>query len=111
MRPCSTRHAGSFRPSLIIVPVGVGSLAAAAARAGAEAGIPVVGVEPDTAACLTASLAAGSPTAVANPGTVMAGLDCAEISPTAWPTLAAGIAGMVTVTDSESRAAMAELAE
>ena len=41
----------------------------------------------------------------------MAGLDCAEISPTAWPTLAAGIAGMVTVTDSESRAAMAELAD
>ncbi len=102
---------GQFAASLIIVPVGVGSLAAAAARAGADAGIPVVGVEPDTAACLTASLAAGSPTAVANPGTVMAGLDCAEISPTAWPTLVAGIAGMVTVTDSESRAAMAELAE
>ena len=50
---------GQFAASLIIVPVGVGSLAAAAARAGADAGIPVVGVEPDTAACLTASLAAG----------------------------------------------------
>jgi diaminopropionate ammonia-lyase len=101
---------GQFAASLIIVPVGVGSLAAGAARAGAVAGVPVVGVEPATAACLTASLAAGTPTTMANPGTVMAGLDCAEISPMAWPTLAAGIAGMVTVDDGEDRAAMSELA-
>jgi diaminopropionate ammonia-lyase len=70
----------------------------------------VIGVEPATAACLTASLAAGEPTAVTNPGTVMAGLDCSEISPTAWPTLASGIAGMVTVSDSEAQSAMGELA-
>jgi diaminopropionate ammonia-lyase len=101
---------GQFPATLIVVPVGVGSLAAGAARAGANAGVPVVGVEPATAACLTASLAAGTPTSVVNPGTVMAGLDCAEISPTAWPTLAAGIAGMVTVDDGEARTAMAELA-
>ena len=52
----------------IVVPVGVGSLAAAAARHGAERGVPVTGVEPAAAACLTASLAAGEPTAVADPG-------------------------------------------
>ena len=101
---------GQFPATMIVVPVGVGSLAAAAARAGAAAGIPVVGVEPATAACLTASLAAGEPTPVANPGTVMAGLDCAEVSPTAWPTLLPGIAGMVTVSDAEARAAMESLA-
>jgi diaminopropionate ammonia-lyase len=45
---------------VIVVPAGVGSLAAAAARHGAEARIAVVAVEPVTAACLTASLAAGA---------------------------------------------------
>jgi diaminopropionate ammonia-lyase len=95
---------------VLLVPVGVGSLAAAAARFGAHAGIKVIGVEPETAACLTASLAAGRPTAVPNPGTSMAGLDCAEISPAAWPSLRAGIHGMVTVTDAETHAAMRELA-
>jgi diaminopropionate ammonia-lyase len=69
-----------------------------------------VGVEPETAACLTASLAAGEPTAVSTPGTTMAGLDCAEVSPAAWPTLRAGIAGTVTVNDEQAHAAMAELA-
>jgi diaminopropionate ammonia-lyase len=95
---------------LVLVPVGVGSLAAAAARHGADAGVPVVGVEPDTAACLSASLLAGAPTPVPTPGTTMAGLDCAEVSPAAWPSLLHGIAGTVTVTDDEAAAAMRELA-
>jgi diaminopropionate ammonia-lyase len=96
---------------LILVPVGVGSLAAAAARFGASAGVRVVGVEPVTAACLTASLAAGRPAAVPTPGTTMAGLDCAEVSPAAWPSLRAGIDGTVTVGDAEVHAAMGELAD
>jgi diaminopropionate ammonia-lyase len=40
----------------------------------------------------------------------MAGLDCAEVSAAAWPTLHRGIAGMVTVGDDEAAAAMATLA-
>ncbi len=95
---------------LILVPVGCGSLAAAAARHGAATGAAVVGVEPETAACLTASLAAGTPTQVATPGTSMAGLDCAEISMSAWPTLRDGIHGMVTVSDADTHAAMRSLA-
>jgi diaminopropionate ammonia-lyase len=94
---------------LLIVPVGVGSLGAAAARHGAALGVPVVGVEPATAACLTASLAVGWPVSVANPGTSMAGLDCAEVSPAAWPSLVHGIAGTITVDDAAAEAAMAEL--
>ncbi len=94
----------------LLVPVGVGSLAAAAVRFGALAGIPVVGVEPATAACLTASLAAGEPTVVPTPGTTMAGLDCAEVSPAAWPELRDGLRGTVTVTDAEAHSAMYELA-
>jgi diaminopropionate ammonia-lyase len=39
----------------------------------------------------------------------MAGLDCAEVSPAAWPSLLLGIAGTVTVSDDEALAAMREL--
>jgi len=95
---------------LLLVPVGVGSLAAAAARFGAATGTRVVGVEPVTAACLTASLAAGEPTAVPTPGTSMAGLDCAEVSAAAWPSLRDGVAGTVCVRDAEVYGAMRELA-
>ncbi len=94
---------------LILVPVGVGSLAAAAARHGAQVGARVVGVEPVTAACLSASLARATPTPVPAPGTTMAGLDCSEISPAAWPSLRRGIAGTVTVSDEEAESAMREL--
>ena len=44
------------------------------------------------------------------PGTAMAGLDCAEVSEAAWPTLLPGIRGTVTVSDAETRGAMRELA-
>jgi diaminopropionate ammonia-lyase len=93
-----------------LVPTGVGSLAAAAARFGAATSTKVVAVEPLTAACVTASLAAGEPTTVETPGTSMAGLDCAAVSPAAWPTLRAGICGTVVVSDPDVHAAMRELA-
>jgi diaminopropionate ammonia-lyase len=95
---------------VILVPVGVGSLAAAAARFAAHAGAKLIGVEPVTAACLTASLAAGAPTRVPTPGTTMAGLDCAEVSTAAWPSLRDGIHATITVDDGEVQGAMRELA-
>jgi diaminopropionate ammonia-lyase len=94
---------------LILVPVGVGSLGAAAARHGAQVGAKVIAVEPATAACLSASLVRGTPTTVPTPGTRMAGLDCAEVSPAAWPSLHHGIAGTVTISDGEADAAVREL--
>ncbi len=102
--------AGQGDHDVILVPVGVGSLAAAAARFGADTGTRVVGVEPVTAACLTRSLREGEPTRVGTPGTTMAGLDCAEVSPAAWPSLRAGVAGTVTVDDARVGAAVRELA-
>ena len=101
--------ASQARYDLVLVPVGVGSRAAAAARHGAQVGARVVGVEPVTAACLGASMLAGAPTSVPTPGTVMAGLDCAEVSAAAWPTLRRGVAGTVSVTDAEALAAALEL--
>ena len=73
-------------------------------------GAAVIAVEPDVAACLTASLLAGEPTVVDTPGTAMAGLDCAEVSEAAWPTLKHGITGTVTVSEEQTAAAMRELA-
>jgi diaminopropionate ammonia-lyase len=96
---------------LILVPVGVGSLAAAAARHAAQTHAHVVGVEPASAACLIASLAGGTPTTVSTPGTEMAGLDCSEVSPAAWPTLRHGVTGGLAVSDGEADAARAELAD
>jgi diaminopropionate ammonia-lyase len=90
---------------VMLVPVGVGSLAAAAVRTG----LAVIGVEPTTAASLTASLRAGAPTAVPTPGTIMAGLDCAEVSLAAWPDLQT-ISRTVLVSDEEAVQAVSELA-
>jgi diaminopropionate ammonia-lyase len=96
---------------VIIVPVGGGSLAAAAARHGAEVDCSVVGVEPAAAACLTAALVADRPTRIDAPGTIMAGLDTAEISSSAWSSLRAGVTGMVIVDDAAATAAVRELAQ
>jgi diaminopropionate ammonia-lyase len=103
--------AGQGDYDVILLPVGVGSLAAAAARFAAHTSATVVAIEPVTAACLTASLHAGRTTPVPTPGTTMAGLDCAEISTVAWPVLRDGIHGTVTVDDTEAAAAVRELAE
>jgi diaminopropionate ammonia-lyase len=94
---------------VLLVPIGVGSLGAAAARFAAQAGVTLIGVEPVTAACLTASLGAGTPASVPTPGTTMAGLDCAEVSVTAWPTLRDGVRGTVTVSDDEVAVAVRDL--
>ncbi len=96
---------------VILVPIGVGSLGAAAARYGAASGVTVIGVEPETAACLTAALQAGEPVEIPTPGTTMAGLDCAIVSDAAWSSLLPGIRGTITVSDVETHAAMAELAD
>ena len=105
-----TEAAAQADVDVLVVPVGVGSLAAAASRHAAAEGLKVIGVEPVTAACLAASLAAGRPTAVPTPGTTMAGLDCAEVSPAAWPSLLAGIHGTVAVDDAEVAGAAQRLA-
>jgi diaminopropionate ammonia-lyase len=102
--------ADAFAPDLLLVPAGVGSLAAAAARFGAASGAAVIAVEPATAACVGASLAAGEPVTIETPGTTMAGLDCAAVSVAAWPSLRAGLRGAIAVSDAETHAAMRDLA-
>ena len=122
-------------PALVAVPVGVGSLAQAAVthyRADAGQGdataegwlgrgqnsapkqpssaTAVLAVEPDTAACLLASLRAGRPATVPTANTIMAGLNCGTITSTAWPYFSGGLDAAVAVTDDAARRAAADLA-
>jgi diaminopropionate ammonia-lyase len=106
--------ASAGAPALVAVPVGVGSLAQAAVlhyRADAVRGdTAVLAVEPDTAACLLASLRAGGPATVPTANTIMAGLNCGTITSTAWPYLSGGLDAAVAVTDDAARRAAADLA-
>ncbi len=100
-------------PDTVVVPVGVGALAAAAVNhfRRQPAGPGVVGVEPVDANCVMASVRAGHMVSVPGPHhSIMAGLNCATPSQVAWPLLAPGLATLVAVTDDEARQAVRELA-
>ena len=99
-------------PDLVAVPVGVGSLAQAVVahyRRPGRGRPAVLSVEPDTAACVLASLANGAPTSVETADTAMAGLNCGTISSAAWPLLRDGCDHAVAVTDTEALRASADL--
>jgi len=101
---------------LVLVQIGVGTLAAAAVahyRAAGRGACPVlIGVEPDGAACALESIAAGSPVMLAAgpDASIMAGLNCGTPSTAAWPLLKAGMDAFVSVDDDRAREAMRLLA-
>jgi diaminopropionate ammonia-lyase len=66
-------------------------------------------VEPETAACVLASLEAGELTTIETGETIMAGLNCGTPSALAWPYLRAGLDAAVAVSNDECRLAMSEL--
>jgi diaminopropionate ammonia-lyase len=101
-------------PDLVAVPVGVGSLAEAVVRHYRRPGTAhpsVLCVEPETAACVLASLSAGRATTVATAATVMAGLNCGTVSRSAWPVLHAGCDAAVAVSDTNALRAVADLGQ
>jgi len=112
---------GIDRLDLLSVPVGVGSLAQAAVAhyrsrpsasevGRADGGGPaVLAVEPETAACLLASLQAGAYGSIGTSPTVMAGLNCGTPSSLAWPVLAAGLDAAIAVPDQAATKAVADL--
>jgi diaminopropionate ammonia-lyase len=122
---------GERLPDLVSVPTGVGSLLLAALQhypsasavlsclskdSGGTRTQPrstaVLAVEPVTAACVTASLAAGRPISVdTSAATIMAGLNCGSVSTIAWPAIRDGLNAGVAVTDEQTRAAMQRLHE
>jgi diaminopropionate ammonia-lyase len=99
-------------PDLVVVPVGVGSLAEAVVRHYRRPGAAhprVLSAEPDTAACVLASLTADRPVTVPTAATVMAGLNCGTVSASAWPVLRAGCDAAVAVSDDEALRAAGDL--
>ncbi|MFD0899342.1 pyridoxal-phosphate dependent enzyme [Actinomadura sediminis] len=99
-------------PSLVAVPVGVGSLAQAAVahyRAGRTPST-LLTVEPDAAPCVLASLTAGRPTTIETSATIMSGLHCAAPSALAWPHLRDGVDAAVSVSDGAAARAARDLA-
>ena len=101
------------QPDLVVVQMGCGAFAAAAIRhfraiPGSRA---IVGVEPESAACVLEALEAGKPVSLTEPQTsIMAGLNCGTASAVAWPELATGLDWSMTVTDESARDAMRDLA-
>jgi diaminopropionate ammonia-lyase len=103
---------GMARPDLVVVPVGVGSLAQAvlAHYRSRPAGNPaVLSVEPEAAACVLASLRAGEPRSVPTADTVMAGLNCGTPSGAAWPYLRDGLDAAIAIFDSHATRAVDDL--
>ena len=97
---------------LVAVPVGVGSLAEAVVRHYRQDGglrPRVLSVEPDTAACVLASLHQQRPVTVPTAETVMAGLNCGTVSGSAWPVLRDGLDAAVAVTDDDALRAVDDL--
>ena len=102
-------------PTHIFVQAGVGGLAAAVAahaRQRPEAAAPKIAVvEPERAACLYASAAAGRAVTIPHgEATVMAMLECATPSPLAWEVLHHLADGFVTLAEEEALEAMRLLA-
>jgi diaminopropionate ammonia-lyase len=99
-------------PSVVFVPIGVGALGAAAVDFCKRRGQTlVVGVEPESAACVLASIEAGELVTVPGPqDSIMAGLNCGTPSSIAFPTLLAGLDGSIAIEDSYAEESMRTLA-
>lgn len=98
-------------PDLVVVPVGVGSFAQAVVtyfkhHASSTA---ILTVEPETAACLHESLRAGSTVTKTTSATIMTGLECGNVSDTAWPALRDGVDASMVISDRSAHEALRKL--
>ena len=96
-------------PDMVFVPVGVGSLAAATARAYPNA--QLVSVEPEGADCLRASVRNGRITEVPGPhSSIMAGLNAGLVSYVAWPVIRDAFEHLLAISDDVAVAGTRQLA-
>ncbi|KAK7053044.1 hypothetical protein VNI00_004365 [Paramarasmius palmivorus] len=106
--------AKGLSPSIVVVPVGVGSLAHSAIQhyrslTHSKTQPTILTVEPDTAACLNTSLHSDNPVSIETGETIMPGLNCGTVSTTAWPDLHAGVDMSLVISDANARKAMEDL--
>lgn len=89
-------------PTHVVVPIGVGSLAAAAVQhyGGREVPPHLIGVEPLSAACGLLSAERDELVSVPGPHTsVMAGLNCGTLATLAWPLMRRGMHAFIAMDD------------
>jgi diaminopropionate ammonia-lyase len=97
----------------IVTPVGVGSLAHAVvsfAKSNSR-DIKVIAIEPESSACLNASLNNRKMTNVQTSTTIMDGMNCGSVSQISWPTLKAGVDASLTITETDCHTAVQYLQE
>ena len=107
-------HAAALdQPQIVVVPIGVGALMAAAVsyyRAHSN-DLVLVGVEPGDADCVLRSARAGHIETVPGPHrSIMVGLNCGTPSSLAWPLVSQGVDWFVSIDDDWARQAMRTLA-
>ncbi|MDQ1520144.1 MAG: diaminopropionate ammonia-lyase, partial [Actinomycetota bacterium] len=106
---CDEQLSGAA-PDIVLVQMGVGALAAAVVEHYAGRAV-IVGVEPTSAACNLVSAAAGKPVSTPGPHpSIMAGLNCGNVSPVAWPSVSRGVDVFVAIEDAGAEQAMRDLA-
>lgn len=101
-------------PDIVFIQMGVGALAAAAARhyKARPDGTRMIGVEPESAACILASMEAGEIVTVPGPhDSIMAGLNCGTPSVEAWPYVSHGYDVYMSVADDLAEQGMRILAD
>jgi len=98
-------------PDAAFIPIGVGSLAVAAANHWPGERPRLVGLEPETAACAFESIRAGEPVTVPGPHeSIMAGLNAGTVSALAWPVLRDRFDAFCAIDDSWAEDGMRRLA-
>jgi diaminopropionate ammonia-lyase len=98
-------------PDVVFIQGGVGGLLCAAAQH-FQSGPQIVCVEPDSADCLLESISCGQPTVSKGAqNSIMAGLNCREVSLTAWPAIRRRVDSFVSIEDRLSLEAMKILAQ
>jgi len=105
-----------LRPDVVFIPAGVGGLlcAAAAHFRSAANGPQIVSVEPESADGLLESIASPDGEPCVSKGaqnSIMAGLNCSEVSLTAWPSIRRGVDMFVAIEDRLTIEAMRLLGE
>jgi diaminopropionate ammonia-lyase len=103
-------------PDVVVVQGGVGGLVCAAASWFAhhvgDRRPFIIASEPENAACLMSSAAAGRLVTIdSDLDTIMAGLRCATPSPVAWPAIAARVDAFATASDADVLAMLTTLRE
>ncbi|KAM0749067.1 tryptophan synthase beta subunit-like PLP-dependent enzyme [Meredithblackwellia eburnea MCA 4105] len=101
-------------PSLVVVPVGVGSLAHSAVLHHRSASLKspppsLLSVEPTNAPCVLTSFVAGRSVTIRTRDTVMPGLCCGTPSSLGWSDLQSGFDAAVSVTDDHAVRALEKL--